>query len=195
MLGEQLAGGLLLLLEDGVQNGDVFLVTHLIAQRPPGGDADQVQIVHQAAHQLGGVLIVQGVHQLQVELVVQVNEGGGGLSGPARLVVLVLQQQGPHIGGPLEVHLIEALAEDHGLQQGADLKDIMDALGGGAGDLDAFAGMDLHQIVLGQGQNGLTHRRPAQAQGFLELRLIDELAGRQFLLQDHGLNLIVRLFG
>ena len=195
MLGEQLAGSLLLLLKDGVQNGDVLLITYLIAQGPPCGNANQVQIVYQAAHQLGGILIVKGVHQRQMELVVQINEGGGGLSSLPRLIVLMLQQQGPHVGSPLEVHLIKTLPEDHGLQEGTDFKNIMDALGRWAGDFDAFAGMDLYQIVLSQCQNSFPYRCTAQPQGFLQLRLIDKLAGSEIFLQDHGLDLIIRQLG
>ena len=47
---------------------------------------------------------MEGIHQLQVKLVVQINEGGGGLPGPARLVILVLQQQMAFLKKVMKLH-------------------------------------------------------------------------------------------
>lgn len=117
MIGEQPAGFLQILFQNGVQDIDMFPVAGPIPDGAPGGDPDQVQVVHQAAHQVGGILISKRVHQFQVEAVVQLDQRRRRLGGIAGAVVLVLEQQCAHIHCPLRVHHGEALAEDRGLQQ------------------------------------------------------------------------------
>ena len=127
-----------------------------------------------------------------MKAVIQLDQRGRRFGGISRAVVLMLEQQGTHVHGPLGVHHGEALAEDHRLQQGADLENIMDILGRGAGDLNALSGVYGDQLILRQSQNGLPHRCAAQFQQLLELGFIDKLSGGQVLLKDHGLDLVVR---
>ncbi len=100
MFDQKLTGGLLLLLENGVQNRDMLLVADLITERLPGGNADQVQKIHKAAHQLGRILIMERIYKGQMELVIQFDQGRGRLPILSGSVILVFQQERAHLCGP-----------------------------------------------------------------------------------------------
>ena len=195
MIRQKLAGSVLLLVKDGIQNGNMLLIADLISKGFPCCNTNEVQVVYQTAHELGSILIMKGIHQVQMEFVIQRNEGRGSLTGLACLIILVFQQQISHISGPLKVHLIKTLPKDHRFQQQTDLKNVVDALGSRAGNLDPFAGMNLHKVVLSQRQDGFAYWCSAESQKFLELRLVYKLAGSKIFLQNHGFDLIVCLLG
>lgn len=167
-------------------------VTDLITAWTPGCDADEVEIFREAAHELGGILVVKCVNQLQVKFVVQFNKRRSRLARVSGLVVLMLEQQRAHVHRPLEIHLVKALMENQRFQQGANFKDIMDVLERGAADFNPFAGMYMNQLVLSQGKNRLPDGSTSKPQQRLELRLIDELSRGQIFLQNHRLDLVIR---
>ena len=167
-------------------------ITDLITAWTPGCDADEVEIFREAAHELGGILVVKCVNQLQVKFVIQFNKRRSRLARVSGLVVLMLEQQRAHVHRPLEIHLVKALMENQRFQQGANFKDIMDVLERGAADFNPFSGMYMNQLVLSQGKNRLPDGSTSKPQQRLELRLIDELSRGQIFLQNHRLDLVIR---
>lgn len=75
-------------------------ITDLITAWTPGCDADEVEIFREAAHELGGILVVKCVNQLQVKFVVQFNKRRSRLARVSGLVVLMLEQQRAHVHRP-----------------------------------------------------------------------------------------------
>ena len=90
-------------------------ITDLITAWTPGCDADEVEIFREAAHELGGILVVKCVNQLQVKFVVQFNKRRSRLARVSGLVVLMLEQPpGESTDGESEVPAGSEFQRYHG---------------------------------------------------------------------------------
>ena len=128
VLLHQTAGPIYILLQNGIQNVDMLPVTDLIAIGAPRRDPDQVQEVYQTPHEVGSILVVKHVHQLQMKPVIQIDQRCRCLAGVGGRIIGMTLQQRPHIHSPLWIHHAAALAQNGRLHDPTNLEDVVDIL-------------------------------------------------------------------